>query len=158
MLCGALISISVSEFKDIGDRLLVIFDGRCGLCNRSVRWFLTRDRNDRMRFIPSDAPAAAGLLGRHGLASSAAAGNAGTIFVVVFLGTPAERLLARSAAALALLAQLPKPWPTIATILGWIPRGIRDLGYRLVARFRYRLFGRLDACPIPTAREQNRFL
>jgi len=155
---GPLISIGVSEFKDIGDRLVVIFDGRCGFCNRSVRWFLTRDRNDRMRFIPSDAPAAAGLLARHGLASSAAEGNVGTILVVLFPGTPSERLLDRSAAVLVLLAQLPKPWPTVATILGWIPRRIRDLGYRLVARLRYRLFGRLDACPIPTAWEQNRFL
>src|SRR3984885_3468777 len=155
---GPLISIGVSEFKDIGDRLLVIFDGRCGFCNRSVRWFLTRDRNDRMRFIPSDAPAAAGLLARHGLASSAAEGNVGTILVAVFLGPPAERLLVRSAAVLALLAQLPKPWPTIATILARIPRRIRDVAYRLVARFRYRLFGRLDACPIPTAWEQNRVL
>ena len=155
---GPLISIGVSEFKDIGDRLLVIFDGRCGFCHRSVRWFLTRDRNDRMRFIPSDAPAAAGLLARHGLTSSAAGGNVGTILVAVFLGTPAERLLVRSAAVLALLAQLPKPWPAIATILARIPRPIRDAGYRLVARFRYRLFGRLDACPIPTAWEQKRFL
>jgi predicted DCC family thiol-disulfide oxidoreductase YuxK len=155
---GPLISIGVSEFKDIGDRLLVIFDGRCGFCNWSVRWFLTRDRNDRMRFIPSDAPAAAGLLIRHGLTSSAAEGNVGTILVVLFPGTPSERLLVRSAAVLVLLAQLPKPWPNVATILGWTPRRIRDLGYRLVARFRYRLFGRLDACPIPTAWEQNRFL
>src|ERR1700679_2977684 len=155
---GPLISIGVSEFKDIGDRLLVIFDGRCGCCNRSVRWFLTRDRNDRMRFIPFDAPAAAGLLARHGLASSAAEGNVGTILVLLFPGPPSERLLHRSAAVLVLLAQLPKPWPTVATILGWIPRRIRDLGYRLVARLRYRLFGRLDACPIPTAWEQNRFL
>ena len=158
MQLGPLISISVSEFKDIGDRLLVIFDGRCGLCNWSVRWFLTRDRNDRMRFIASDAPATAGLLARHGLAGSRAGGNARTILVAIFPATPAERMLVRSAAVLALLAQLPKPWPTIATILGWIPRPIRDVGYRLVARFRYRLFGRLDACPIPTAQEQNRFL
>ena len=49
-------------------------------------------------------------------------------------------------------------WTAVATILGWIPRPIRDVGYRLVARFRYRLFGRLDTCPIPTASEQNRFL
>ena len=152
------ISISVSEFKQIGDRLLVIFDGRCGLCNRSVGWFLTRDRNDRMRFVPSDAPAAGALLDRHGLASFRDQGNSATILVAVSPGTPAERMLVRSAAVLALLAQLPAPWPVLATILGWIPRRLRDLGYRLVARFRYRLFGRLDTCPIPTASEQNRFL
>jgi predicted DCC family thiol-disulfide oxidoreductase YuxK len=155
---GAFILIRVSEFKEIGDRLLVIFDGRCGLCNRSVNWFLTRDRNDRMRFVPSDAPAAGPLLDRHGWASLAVQGNPATILVAVSPGTPAERMLVRSAAVLALLAQLPAPWPAVATILGWIPRRLRDLGYRLVARFRYRLFGRLDTCPIPTASEQNRFL
>ena len=155
---GAFISISVSEFKDIGGRLLVIFDGRCGLCNRSVAWFLTRDRNDRMRFVSSDAPAAGSLLGRHGLASFAAQGNSATILVVVSPGTPAERMLVRSAAVLELLARLPAPWPVLATVLGWIPYRLRDLGYRLVARFRYRLFGRLDECPIPTASAENRFL
>jgi len=144
MLFGALISMSVSEFKDIGDRLLVIFDGHCGLCNRSVRWFLRRDRNDRLRFVPSDAPTVAGLLLRHGQDAAAAEGNAGTIFVAASVDSPAERLLARSDA--------------LATILGWIPRSLRDVGYRLVARFRYRLFGRLDSCPIPTASERIRFL
>jgi predicted DCC family thiol-disulfide oxidoreductase YuxK len=158
MPLGAFISISVRELKDIGDRLLVIFDGRCGLCNRSVRWFLTRDRNDRMRFVPSDAPAAGALLGRHRLAGFAAQGNSATILVAVSPGTPAERMLVRSAAVLALLAQLPAPWPAIASILGWIPGRLLDLGYRLVARFRYRFFGRLDTCPIPTASEQNRFI
>src|SRR6202041_443845 len=128
---GGFISISVSEFKDIGDRLLVIFDGRCGLCNRSVRWFLTRDRNDRMRFVPSEAPVAGALLDRHGLASFRAQGNFATILVAVSPDTPAERMLVRSAAVLALLAQLPPPWPALATILGWIPRSLRDLGYRL---------------------------
>ena len=157
MLFGALISMSVSEFKDIGDRLLVIFDGHCGLCNRSVRWFLRRDRNDRLRFVPSDAPTVAGLLLRHGQDAAAAEGNAGTIFVAASVDSPAERLLARSDALLALLAQLPSPWPGIATILGSIPRSLRDVGYRLVARFRYRLFGRLDSCPIPTASERIRF-
>jgi predicted DCC family thiol-disulfide oxidoreductase YuxK len=111
-----------------------------------------------MRFVPSDAPAAGALLDRHGLASFRDQGNSATILVAVSPGTPAERMLVRSAAVLALLAQLPAPWPVLATILGWIPRRIRDLGYRLVARLRYRFFGRLDACRIPTASEENRFL
>jgi predicted DCC family thiol-disulfide oxidoreductase YuxK len=158
MLFKALISKSVSELKDIGDRLLVIFDGKCGLCNWSVRWLLKRDRKDRLRFVPSDVPAVAGLLGRHGMDAATAAGNSGTILVAAGLDTAGERLLARSDAVLVLLARLPTPWPGVAIVLGWVPRGLRDLGYRLVARFRYRLFGRLDACPIPTASERNRFL
>jgi predicted DCC family thiol-disulfide oxidoreductase YuxK len=73
-------------------------------------------------------------------------------------GGPAERVLARSEAVLALLAELPRPWPAVAAALGWIPRPLRDLGYRLIARWRYRIWGRLESCPVPTAEERKRFL
>jgi len=152
------ISITVSDFENLGDRLLVIFDGNCGLCNRSVRWFLKRDRHDRLRFIPSSSPKIAALPARHGLAPSLATGNSGTILVAQAFGTPAEQLLIRSNAVLAILHQLPSPWPTIAACLKWIPRPLRDLAYKLIARWRYRIWGRLDTCPIPTAAERARFL
>jgi predicted DCC family thiol-disulfide oxidoreductase YuxK len=142
----------VSDLENIGDRLLVIYDGVCGFCNRSVRWFLARDRNDRLRFVASD------LLARHGLNAAIATGNSGTILVAQALGTPAETLLIRSDAVLAMLAQLPSPWPNLAAVLRTIPRSLRDLGYRLVARWRYRVWGRLDSCPIPTAQDRARFL
>ena len=148
----------MSDLENIGDRLLVIYDGVCGFCNRSVRWFLARDRNDRLRFVASDSPKLADLLARHGLNAAIATGNSGTILVAQALGTPAETLLIRSDAVLAMLAQLPSPWPNLAAVLRTIPRPLRDLGYRLVARWRYRVWGRLDSCPIPTARERARFL
>jgi predicted DCC family thiol-disulfide oxidoreductase YuxK len=148
----------VSELENIGNRLLVIYDGVCGFCNLSVRWFLVRDRNDRLRFVPSDSPKVADLLARHGLDPAIATGNSGTILVAQALEAPAQRLLIRSDAVLAMLAQLPPPWPGLAAVLRIIPRPLRDLGYRLVARWRYRIWGRLDACPIPTAQERARFL
>jgi predicted DCC family thiol-disulfide oxidoreductase YuxK len=153
----------VSELPQIGDRLLVIFDGHCGFCNCSVRWFLQRDRLDRLRFIPSESPKVAELLARHkivetgqGLGSSQLGPS--TILVVIGAGGPSERVLVRSEAAIAMLHQLPQPWPAVAALLRWIPRPFRDLGYRLVARFRYRIWGRLEACPIPTAQERAHFL
>jgi predicted DCC family thiol-disulfide oxidoreductase YuxK len=148
----------VSELEKIGGRLLVIYDGVCGFCNLSVRWFLVRDRNDRLRFVASDSPKVANLLARHGLDAAMATGNSGTILVATALEAPAERLLIRSDAVIAMLGQLPSPWPTLAAVLRIIPRPLRDLGYRLVARWRYRIWGRLDACPIPTAQERARFL
>jgi len=148
----------VSELDNLGDRLLVIFDGRCGLCNRAVRWFLARDRRDRLRFVPSESPKVAALLARHGLDAQAATDGPGSILVVRDAGRPTERLLNRSDAVLALLAQLPSPWPAVATLLRWVPRPLRDLAYRLVARWRYRIWGRLESCPIPTAKERSRFL
>jgi predicted DCC family thiol-disulfide oxidoreductase YuxK len=153
----------VSELSQIGDRLLVIFDGHCGFCNRSVRWFLTRDRHDRLRFVSSDSPKVARFLARHeisqtdqGLGSSAISPS--TILVVRDPGSPSERVLVRSEAALALLGELTFPWPAVGVAMGWVPRPVRDLGYRLIARYRYRIWGRLDTCPIPTAEERERFL
>src|SRR5271166_4505259 len=154
---------NVSELAQIGDRLLVIFDGHCGFCNRSVRWFLRRDRLDRLRFIPSDSPRVLSLLARHqisetenGLGPPTLAPS--TILVVRNPDTPVEQVLVRSDAAIAMLRQLPGPWPAIATVMSWIPRPLRDLGYSLVARYRYRIRGRLETCPIPTAEERKRFL
>jgi predicted DCC family thiol-disulfide oxidoreductase YuxK len=152
----------VGDVQNFGVRLVVIFDGHCGLCNRSVRWLLRRDRGDRLRFVASESPKGSELLARPGLAllDPAPGPNTipSTILVVRDLGGPAERILGRSDAVVALLAELPGPWPAVAAALGWIPRPLRDLGYRLVARCRYRIWGRLEKCPIPTPEERKRFL
>jgi predicted DCC family thiol-disulfide oxidoreductase YuxK len=150
--------MSVSELDAIGGRLLVIYDGHCGLCNRSVRWFLRHDQRDRMRFADSESPKVGELLERHGLSRAASAMGPNTILVVREPGGSDEQVLIRSDAILALLGELPRPWPAVGTALRWIPRPVRDLGYRLVARWRYRVWGRLDTCPLPTAEERARFL
>jgi predicted DCC family thiol-disulfide oxidoreductase YuxK len=142
----------------IDGRLLVIFDGRCGLCNRSVRWLLARDWEDRLRFVSSESPQLTDLLARHGIIGSGPASVFHSILVIRDLGDPGERILARSSAILALLRELPRPWPAVAVALGWIPRPLRDLAYRLVARWRYRICGRLETCPLPSARDRERFL
>ena len=153
------IPISVSLTEELGGRLLVIFDGACGLCNRSVRWFLVRDRGDRLRFTPSESPSVAELLVRHGFATPRApAAGPGTILVVRDAGGPSERLFVRSDAVVALLAELPSPWPLTGKLLGAVPRPLRDLGYRLIARWRYRIWGRLESCPVPTVEERGHFL
>jgi predicted DCC family thiol-disulfide oxidoreductase YuxK len=153
----------VSELSQIGDRLLVIFDGQCGFCNRSIRWFLRRDRRDRLRFAPFESPIVAALLARHQISERESGPGShtlapSTILVVSDPDTPVEQVLVRSEAAIAILRQLPRPWPAVAAIMRWIPRPVRDLGYWLVARYRYRIWGRLETCPIPTAQERSRFL
>ena len=152
------ISISVSELDEIGDRLLVIFDGHCGFCNRAVRWFLRRDRRDRLRFMASESPKVAGLLARHGMGATDLASGPDTMLVVRHPDSLAERVFVRSDAALALLAELPRPWQGVGVVFGWVPRPVRELGYRLIARWRYRIWGQLESCPIPTPEERARFL
>ena len=128
------------------------------LCNRTVRWLLRRDRRDRLRFAASPSPKVPGLLARHGFAQPAPETGPTTILVVRDLDGPKEQLLARSDAVVAILRELPGPWPAIAVTLGWVPRPVRDFGYRLVARWRYRIWGRLAVCPVPTADKRARFL
>jgi predicted DCC family thiol-disulfide oxidoreductase YuxK len=108
--------------------------------------------------VASEADIAASLLARHGINSPDAESGPTTILAVLKFGDPAERVLARSEAVLALFGQLPRPWPVVATVMSWIPRPVRDVGYRLIARWRYRIWGRLEICTIPSADEPARFL
>ena len=144
----------VEDFSDIGGRVLVVFDGRCGLCNGAVRWLRRRDRGDRLRFAAFESERVAGLLARLGMDGA----GAGTMLVVRGVGGTGERVLARSDAVMAALGELPRPWLWVAAGLRAVPRAARELGYRLVARWRYRIWGRLESCPLPTDEERGRFL
>jgi len=148
----------MNNIAELGGRLLVIFDGHCVLCNQAVHWLLRRDSQDRLRFVACESAKVAGLLARHGISFLGAKPSCATILVVRKFEQPAEQVLMRSSAVLAIFAELPRPWSTVETTLGWIPRPVCDLGYRLIARWRYRIWGRLESCPVPTAEEGQRFL
>jgi predicted DCC family thiol-disulfide oxidoreductase YuxK len=148
----------MNELKELGDRLLVVFDGHCGFCNGTVRWFLRRDREDRLRFVPSESPKVSELMARHEMGGSGSGLGPDTVVVVRDAGGAKEQVFTRSAAAREMLDELPQPWRSVGVLLGWIPRRVRDFGYRLVARWRYRIWGRLENCPLPTAAERARFL
>jgi predicted DCC family thiol-disulfide oxidoreductase YuxK len=156
----------LADFTDLTGRLLVLYDGECGFCNYSIRWLLSRDGHDRLRFAPSNLPAVQELLSSHGVPLKRQ--NSGpnlepesgpdTLLVFRNTGTPVEELLVRSNAFLACLRVLPQPWPSLAAILRLLPRALRDFVYRLIARHRYRIWGRFASCPIPTPEERLHFL
>jgi len=148
----------MSSFKELGGRMLVIFDGCCIFCNRAVRWFLTRDRQDRLRFAPSELAQVAEILKGYGFSALDSVTGPGTILVVRDPDGPFEQIWVRSDAVVELLHELPRPWPVVAIALRWVPRPVRDLGYRFIARWRYRIWGQLKNCPLPTPEERSRFL
>jgi predicted DCC family thiol-disulfide oxidoreductase YuxK len=137
----------VSENTPVG---IVLFDGQCGFCDGFVRWLLERDARGALRFAPLQGETAAELRAHH----SEIPREHDT---VVFVETRGERVSLRSDAVLRILSLVDGPWRHIA-ILRWIPRILRDLPYRVFVRLRYRVFGRLDACPIPSPEEASRFL
>ena len=132
---------------------IVLYDGVCALCNRIVQFLLKRDRRDRLRFASLQSDFAATILKRHG----ADASDLDTVCVVLNHEQPDERLLARSDAILSLGRELDGIW-SLAVLGKVLPRALRNWLYNLVARNRYRVFGKYDSCMLPEGRHRRKFL
>ena len=130
---------------------IVLFDGRCGLCTRSVQFILKRDRDAHFRFAALESEAATRECARVG-APPPQSTEPDSVIVIAH-----GRVLQCSDASLAIAARLPFPWPLFA-VFRVVPRGLRDWLYGVIARNRYRWFGRHDACMIPTPEQRARFL
>jgi predicted DCC family thiol-disulfide oxidoreductase YuxK len=139
---------------------ILLYDGVCGLCNRLVQFVLHRDRDAVFRFAPLQSALAAGILARHGAMSNPnpSVHNLDTVYVVINCDLPDESLLSRSDAILFILKRLSGQWRFAAFLLQVVPKFLRDKAYDVVARHRYRIFGRYDVCPLPREQDRNRFL
>lgn len=124
---------------------VILYDGVCGFCDRTVRFVLRRDPRGRFRFAPLQSDFAAAALARHGRDAC----DLDTVALLLDPGTAAERLLVKSDAVLAILRGLGGGWALVGG-LRWLPRRLRDAAYDAFARRRYAWFGRFDACPLPT--------
>lgn len=132
---------------------IILYDGVCGLCNRLVQFILKRDKRDYFRFASLQSDWSSTLLQRHNLDPH----DLDTVYVVVDYAKPAERLLARSDAILFLLKELGGIWK-LAVVGKILPRTLRDAMYGLVARNRYRVFGKYESCMLPEQKHRAKFL
>lgn len=128
---------------------IVLFDGVCNLCNAAVRFILDNDKKGTIRFASLQSDFARTLLG------SRAADSSGDPETILFIED--GRVYDRSTAALRIARHLKGIWP-VAGVYLVVPPAIRDAAYDLVAKRRYRLFGRSDVCRVPTAEEAAKFL
>jgi len=133
---------------------VLLYDGVCGLCNRLVQFTLRHDDRDRFRFAALQSPFASRLLERHG----ASAANLDTFYIATNFDQAGEELLARSDAAVFVLQELGGGWRVLGAIFHALPRALRDAVYKLVARNRYKVFGKFDTCPLPDPRHRHKFL
>lgn len=127
---------------------VVIFDGVCNLCAHSVRFILDHEANDALRFTPLQSPAGARLMRELGLDPDDA-----KTFVLIADG----KAHTRSDAAIRVARHLRGGWKLLGAIR-IIPRPLRDWAYDIVARNRYRWFGRFDTCMAPTPELRARFI
>lgn len=138
------LSDQLPDHKDI-----IFFDGVCNLCNGAVNFILDRDEENNFLFASLQSDKARQILHRYDYDPS----RLSSILVVTREG----RLLDKSDAALYIAKHLPGAWKFL-TIFRFIPRFLRDLIYDLIAKNRYRLFGRRDQCRLPTPELKQRFL
>jgi predicted DCC family thiol-disulfide oxidoreductase YuxK len=135
------------------DSPVVLFDGVCNLCNGWVQFVLKNERPERdgpprLRFASIQSATGQDLMQRHGLAP-------GSLDSIVLID--GGRAFTHSDAVLRIARHLRAPW-RFGRVFAIVPRFLRDAAYRLVARNRYRLFGRKEVCPIPTPETRARFL
>lgn len=127
---------------------ILFFDGVCNLCTASVQFIIRHDRKRQFRFASLQSNTAKTMLGQHFSAEDR---------LDSFLLWEDETVYSRSEAALRIAKKLSGAWPLLYGFR-MVPAGIRDGIYNLVARNRYRWFGRKDNCWVPTAALQQLFL
>ena len=117
---------------------IILFDGTCAFCERSVRFIATRD-NGYFKFGASQNPEGRALLARHGTSREA------TRSLILIEG---GEISLRSTAVLKIARRMTAPWRWASVFL-LVPRPIRDAVYRVVAAIRHRIAGQSNACEIP---------
>ncbi len=127
---------------------LVLFDGVCNLCNHSVQTILRHDRHARFRFASLQSPLGEKLRGDFGIDRE----KVDSVILV-----EGGRWYKESDAALRIAHGLGGPWRLFG-VFRLVPRPLRDAAYRLIARNRYRWFGKTETCWVPTPELRGRFL
>jgi predicted DCC family thiol-disulfide oxidoreductase YuxK len=130
---------------------LVLFDGVCGFCDGAVRWLLAHDSAGKLGFAPLQGETASKLRSLHPEIPR----DLETLVLVESVDGR-SRVYLRTDALWRICAELAGPWQRLAW-LRWLPRRVRDFGYRLFVNRRYRWFGQLEACRVPEAGERGRF-
>ena len=126
---------------------IVFFDGVCGLCDWAVDFLRRRDEDGILKFAPLQGTTAADLLPEE---------VHDRLDTIIYYRN--GRCYYRSAAVLQIFRDLGGIGGALGTLLWLIPGPLRDIGYRCVSTWRYRIFGKHETCRIPTDEERTRFL
>jgi predicted DCC family thiol-disulfide oxidoreductase YuxK len=132
---------------------LLLFDGTCGFCARSVQFVLHRERRrTTLRFASLDSPTGVAIQARH----PELAGVDSVFWVEPRDAAGRDRVYGRSDAVLRVMHYLGGAWSVLAAIGALVPRFVRDPVYDLVARHRHEIGA--ASCLVPTAEQRDRFL
>ena len=127
---------------------IILFDAVCKLCCGWSRFILRFDKHQRFTLCSVQSESGQKLLIQCGLATD-------NFETMVFI--QAQGFKTKSDALLAILQELPMPWP-LFSFLRIIPKSLRDYLYDKIAFNRYKIFGRYEQCMLPSAKDKKRFL
>ncbi|MEO6948576.1 MAG: thiol-disulfide oxidoreductase DCC family protein [Ginsengibacter sp.] len=127
---------------------IILFDGVCNFCDSTVNFVIKRDRKNLLKFAVLQSSIAKELLEGQSIQ-----GNDLSSFIFI----ENKKVYSRSTAALRVCKYLNGFWPFMYGFI-IVPKFIRDAVYNLIARNRYKWFGKKDACMIPTPEMKERFL
>lgn len=128
---------------------IILFDGVCNFCNSSINFVLDRDHKKKFMFGALQSETGKKLLEENGIAQTK------DLDSVILIKN--NKVYKKSAASLEIAKDLSGGWP-LFYVLKIIPWFIRDIFYDLIAKNRYRLMGKRDACRMPAPGEKERFL
>lgn len=127
---------------------MILFDGLCNLCNDSVQFIIKHDKLGVFKFASLQSESGKALLRKYNLLSS-------NIDSIVFIRD--NRYYLKSTAVIYILKDLRGGWGLLFGFIV-IPRFIRDFFYDLIAKTRYKLFGKKESCMLPDEKVKERFL
>ena len=127
---------------------IILFDGVCNFCNRTINIILKYDKVAYFQFAASQSNAAMGIMQAFGLEENAIAS-------VILIDQ--EKVYTKTDAVIQIAKHL-SGWPKLFRLLKFIPKPMRDFAYDLIAKNRYALFGKMEKCRIPDASMRHRFL
>jgi len=127
---------------------IILFDGVCNLCNSSVNFIIDKDVRNVFKFASLQSETGTKLIKNYNL-------TAENIDSVILIDN--DRAYIKSDAALMIAAELGGVYK-ILSFMRIIPKFIRDFFYDIIARNRYRWFGKKDVCRIPTPELKSKFL
>ncbi|TAI48894.1 thiol-disulfide oxidoreductase DCC family protein [Flagellimonas allohymeniacidonis] len=131
------------------DKKVILFDGVCNLCNGAIQFIIKRDKKDVFRYAALQSEIGKELIQERSIDT--------TKVDSIILIEPGVAYFTKSDAALRIAQDFGGLWKGLA-LFTWIPKVFRDAIYDLIARNRYKWFGRKDACMIPTPELQAKFL
>lgn len=127
---------------------IILFDGVCNFCNDIINFIIQHDSHSYFHFASLQSPIGQALLQQY---------NLDTDRFDTFILIENDQVYERSTAALKVARHL-SGWMSKLHALIIVPKPLRDMGYSIVAKNRYRLFGKNDACMVPTPDVRSRFL